>query len=357
MAITNTLSHPVSAWMDGSGHLAQIAISSRVRLARNLREEPFPHLLSDNQGRSVVEKIKEAIGPVNSAEPGLNLELAMLNELSQLDRQLLVEKHIMSPQHAGTPTNRAIIISEKEILSIMVNEEDHLRIQCLLSGLQLEEAWNRAVKTDDLLESRLNYAFDVRLGYLTACPTNIGTGLRASVMMHLPGLAMTNQANRVLQALSQLGLAVRGMYGEGTEAVGNLLQISNQITLGKTEDEIINNLSLVTKQVIEQEKMARNFLLKEAQDQLEDRIGRAFGVLTNARIINSQEAMGLLSDMRLGIDLGILKNIDHRDINELLVSTRPSYLQKISNHELSSQERDKKRAEVIRSKLGGASIC
>jgi len=354
MAITDVVNSSFSKWMDGSGTFPDIVISSRIRLARNLANTPFPHLLSEQALKQVVDKLKQAVGSNEAVKAAGNVDMAPLSELTSLDRLLLVEKHLMSPQHAQAATEgRAVVITGDESISVMVNEEDHLRIQCLLPGLQLAEAWKLANAVDDAMEAKLDYAFDEQLGYLTSCPTNVGTGLRASVMVHLPGLVLTNQAGRVLSALSQLGLAVRGLYGEGTEAIGNLFQISNQITLGQSEEEIIGNLTAVVKQIIGQERESRKLMVHEMKHQIEDRVCRAYGLMSQARIITSQEAMAHLSDIRLGVDLGILRGIDNRVLNELIVSTRPAYLQKLAGKEISPFERDIKRAEIIRERIGG----
>ncbi len=225
----------------------------------------------------------------------------------------------------------------------MINEEDHLRIQVILPGLQLEEALQEADRYDDFLEAEINYAFDEGYGYLTACPTNVGTGLRASVMLHLPALIMTGQANRLLGALSQVGLAVRGLYGEGTEIIGNLVQISNQITLGQSEEEIIRNLGGVTRQVIEQEQAARQALLNENRAGIADRTWRSLGQLKFAQLMSSQEAMQLLSDVRLGYDLGLLKGVNRKLLNEMLVVISPACLQILAGKELGPAERDLER--------------
>ncbi|NPV26960.1 MAG: protein arginine kinase [Firmicutes bacterium] len=352
MFIKDILNRANSKWMEGTGPESDVVISCRVRLARNLAGVPCPHLLNEEQGRQVVKRVVDAIAHKEVEKIVGHLEAVALSELSALDRQILVEKHLISPQHAEAATqSRAVVLREDEAVSILVNEEDHLRIQCLFPGFQLNVAWDLANRVDDVLEKRLDFAFDEKYGYLTACPTNVGTGMRASVMMHLPGLVITNQANRVLSALSQLGLAVRGLYGEGTEAAGNLFQISNQITLGLTEEEIINNLTAVTHKILEQERMARELLRTQTKEQLEDRVGRAFGILTNARIITSQEAISYLSDVRLGADLGIIRGVDTRILNELIVLTRPNFLQKLAGHEMSPFARDLKRASIIREKL------
>lgn len=352
MPIQDILNRPNSKWMEGTGPEPDVVISCRVRLARNLAGIPCPHLLDEAQGIQVVKKVTSAIAHKEVGKYIGQLETVSLSELTPLDRQILVEKHLISPQHAeAAGQKQAVILRDDEAVSILVNEEDHLRIQCMFPGFQLNTAWDLANRVDDVLEKWLDFGFDEKYGYLTACPTNVGTGMRASVMMHLPGLVITNQANRVLSALSQLGLAVRGLYGEGTEASGNMFQISNQITLGLTEEEIINNLTAVTQKIIEQERMAREMLLTQAREQLEDRAGRAFGILTNARIITSQEAITYLSDVRLGVDLQIIPGVTTQDLNELIILTRPNFMQKLAGQEMSPFTRDLKRASIIREKL------
>jgi len=328
----------VSKWMEGTGPDADIVISSRVRLARNIRKMPFPPLASDEQREKVLQAAKDVIRNSRLQESGF--EMLEINALPPVFRQVLVEKHLISPLLARENRFSALILRKDEIISIMVNEEDHFRIQCLLPGLQLEKAWQETSGYDDILESYLDYAFDEEKGYLTACPTNVGTGLRASVMLHLPALAITQQINRILSAVSQVGLAVRGIYGEGTEMTGNLLQISNQITLGQSEEEIWQNLYSVTRQLINQEKNAREHLLNEGREKLGDRAGRAYGILKNAWMIDSKEAMQLLSDVRLGVDLGLLKGVPLKILNELLVLTRPGCLQYLKDKNLNPYERD-----------------
>ncbi|MGI6649964.1 MAG: protein arginine kinase [Bacillota bacterium] len=354
MIIQSIINRPFSKWLEGSGPYSDIVISSRVRLARNLLEVPFPHLMSEKQAQNVVNQVAQIVAEKEVRQELGNLEVVDLNELSVLDRQILVEKHLISPKQAeNAGRGRGLAIRDDEAISIMINEEDHLRIQCLFSGLQVNEAWKIADKVDNRLEAHMDYAFDERWGYLTVCPTNVGTGMRASVMLHLPALVITNQAQRMLPTLSQIGLVVRGLYGEGTEASGNLFQISNQVTLGPREEEIVNNLTAVTVQIIEQEKGARQHLMEKARLQLEDRIGRALGVLTNARIMTSEEALSHLSDVRLGVDLGIIKTTDLRVLNELIILTRPAYLQKLAGREMNAGARDIKRASIIAEKLKG----
>jgi protein arginine kinase len=346
--MNNIFTKALSRWMEGDGPHADTVISSRVRLARNLAGRAFPHRSSPEQASEVIGEVARAIESIN--KEGGNLEVFRLGELGSLERQVLVEKHLISPQHAQNPLGAVVICPDEEV-SIMVNEEDHLRIQCLLPGLQLEEAWAMATRLDDSLENTLTYAFGERRGYITACPTNVGTALRASVMTHLPALVLTNRIGGVIPAISQLGLVVRGLYGEGTEAAGNIFQVSNQVTLGKSEEEIISNLHDISEQIIEQEKAARTSLM-ESRVALEDRVWRSYGILANARSITSEEAIRLWSNVRLGADLGLLQ-IDRSNLNELIVLSRPAFVSRLAGRELAPAERDEIRAANIRERLGG----
>jgi protein arginine kinase len=274
-----------------------------------------------------------------------------MDELSPIDKQFLVERHLISRELAGNSDSSAVEISEKEIFSCMINEEDHIRVQVIQSGFNLEEALRLISDLDSKMSSKLNFAYDERWGYLTACPTNVGTGMRASVMLHLPALVMTKQINRVLQTVSKLSLAVRGLYGEGSEASGNFFQISNQTTLGHSEQELVDNLARIIRQVIGYEKKARESLLSDRKMELENKIWRAYGTLDNARLISSKETINLLSLVRLGINLKIFKDIDIKTINELFIIIQPAHLQKIEKKVLDSNQRDIKRAELIRRKL------
>ncbi|HNX28107.1 MAG TPA: protein arginine kinase [Syntrophomonadaceae bacterium] len=339
-------------WMEAKdGKDSDIVISSRVRLARNLNKLPFPHLLSAEQGEQLIKIFKEAWR--KSPDQGMHkMTLLTFDQLSNLDRQILMEKHLISPNHAKNNTSYSgVLVNDEGSLAIMINEEDHFRIQCFLPGLQLSESLDRAQQIDDALEAELSLAFDERRGYLTACPTNTGTGMRASVMLHLAAFVISGQLNYLFQNISQLGMTVRGLYGEGTEVIGNLFQLSNQITMGQTEEDIRSKLGSITEQIVEQERMMRRKLEADMKYQLEDRVGRAYGILTNARVINSNEAMNLLSDVRLGVDLGIIKDINAFALNELLVAIRPAHLQRKVGAEMEAYERDIKRAEVIKEKL------
>lgn len=337
-------------WMREDGPESDIVISTRIRLARNLARYPFPILLTDGDSESILEEVRKAISNPEMKALG-NFELFRSRELSDVERQVFVEKHLISPALAEDERHSAFILRGDEIVSIMINEEDHMRIQCIFPGLQVQEAWELASKVDDALEHKIDYAFDEKYGYLTSCPTNVGSGLRASVMMHLPGLVLTNQINRILTAISQVGLVVRGLYGEGSDATGNIFQISNQITLGQSEEEILENLKGVAKQILDHERAARNQLMRENRELLEDRIWRSYGILAYARKIESKEALQRLSDVRLGIDLGSIKGVPASIMKELMVLTRPAFLQKITGKELAPGERDWRRAEIIRERL------
>ncbi|WP_409273014.1 protein arginine kinase [Neobacillus sp. SCS-31] len=350
MSLENFLNHAVSSWMNNEGPEADIVLSSRIRLARNLDEYNFPALLTSEEGQAIISKLKEMVDG-----PGLTafgkLELLSMQELQPLQKRVLVEKHLISPNLAEDSPFGACLLSENEEISVMVNEEDHIRIQCLFPGLQLTKALEAANVIDDWLEGNIKYAFNEDHGYLTSCPTNVGTGLRASVMMHLPGLILTQQINAIIPAINQLGLVVRGIYGEGSEALGNIFQISNQITLGKSEEDIVEDLNSVVSQLIAQERSAREALEKTSRIQLEDRVFRSFGILSNSRIIETKEAARCLSDVRLGIDMGYIKNISRSILNELMILTQPGFLQQYAGGPLRPDERDIRRAGLIRERL------
>lgn len=351
MSLQRFIKNAVSAWMKGEGPHSDIIISSRIRIARNLKGLPFPVLATASQANEVVEQVERSFKHVNQTDQLTGSELIRMEDLTDLERQVLVEKHLISPALAKESQKGAAILSGNEAVSMMLNEEDHLRIQCLFPGLQLQEAWVLASWLDDQFEQQLDYAFDEKRGYLTSCPTNVGTGVRASVMIHLPALSITKQVNRILPAVTQVGLAVRGIYGEGSEAVGNLFQISNQVTLGQTENEIVDKIASVALQIVRHEQKAREQLMDEARLKLEDRVQRSLGVLSHARVINSKEATDRLSDLRLGIDLGLVQDVSATILNELMVMTQPGFLQQINGRQLKIGERDVKRASLIRERL------
>ena len=352
MAIKEIVNRSHSHWMDAAGEDPDVVISSRVRVARNLAGIPFPHLLNKERSGEVIQALRLALKNTDAAELLGNLELCDLNELTPLERQILVDKHLISPDFLNNTGAGAVVLRDDEVVSIMINEEDHLRIQCLLPGLNLKEAWAIIDRIDDGLEKTLDYAFSEKLGYLTSCPTNVGTGMRASVMLHLPALKLTKQLYGVLNAISKLSLTVRGLYGEGTEALGDLYQISNQVTLGLSEEEIINNLISSTRQILSQEKAARQALYQNSPEAVRDRVCRAYGALKYARIMSSEEAMRLISDLRLGVALNIIPGPGVSLLNELMVKIRPAFLRKISGQEMSPPERKVYRAGLIREELG-----
>jgi protein arginine kinase len=350
MSVDHFLQNANSSWMKEDGPDADIVLSSRIRLARNFKDYTFPTLFSQQEAQAVIDNIKTKLVQTNNSEI-VTLELLEMSDLKPLEKRVLVEKHLISPLLTEDSLYGAVLLSENEEVSIMINEEDHLRIQCMVSGFQLKEALRLANTIDDWVEANVDYAYDEERGYLTSCPTNVGTGLRASVMMHLPGLVLTRQLNQIIPAMNQLGLVVRGIYGEGSEALGNVFQISNQITLGKSEIDIVEDLISVVQQIIAQERSAREALVQTSNIQLEDRVYRSFATISNARIIETKEAATCISDVRLGIDLGYIKNISRSILNELLILTQPGFLQKYAGGHLRPFERDIRRASLIRERL------
>lgn len=346
MTLAEHLSRPFSHWMAGEGADADVVVSTRVRLARNLRGYPFPEYLRGDAAVRLLDRVADAMAVLGS-----EWDVYRLGEVDTVDCRVLVEKHLISPQHARERRFRGIALNESESGSIMINEEDHLRIQYLEPGLCVDAALEGATNAEDALGSRLDFAFDEQKGYLSACPTNVGTGLRVSVMLHLPALTLTGRAPRVWVALGKLGITVRGLYGEGTDAAGNLFQISNQVTLGPSEAEIAASLVQVTRQVVEQERNARELLLTESRQEIADRVGRAYGVLRHAHLISAEEAMRLLSDVRLGVESRLLERPERRKLNELLVVTLPGYLDRNAGRPLGRKERWALRAEWIRERV------
>jgi len=344
------LSSRICPWLSGNSPHSDIVISSRIRLARNVSGYGFLSTLSEERKRELLEKIKEQILSIDIGE---QLHFIDLEEISPLDRELLAERHLISRQHARGIGPRGVVISESESFAVMINEEDHLRLQVISSGMQIEECWQRINLADDLIEKKIDYAFSPQYGYLTACPTNVGTGIRVSVMLHLPGLKMTGQIEKFLNAARDTDLAVRGLFGEGTEAIGDFFQLSNQVTLGITERQIVNEFTKsVVPRIIDYETQAREHLLKIRCDILDDKIQRALGVLKNARLISSHEALFLLSNLRLGVNLGRITEISINTVNELFLLTQQAHLQINTGKQLSPERRDAVRAQIIRSVLG-----
>ncbi len=347
MTLTD-LAKSLGAWLDGTGPSADIVLSTRVRLARNLAEVPFTHRAREEQLAMVFSSVVSAARGV----PALTgIDTFPMRDLQPLDRQFLVERHLISNDLADNGRLRGLLVLPGESISAMVNEEDHLRLQSLASGFQLRSAWEAVNAVDDELARGLDYAFNEELGYLTSCPTNAGTGMRASVLIHLPSLVLTKQIGRVLQGIAQVGLAVRGFYGEGSQIMGNFFQISNQTTLGQSEKETVESLERVTRQIIDYEKRARDELLKEARVQIEDKIWRAYGALRHSRVISSQEVINLSSAVRFGIALRIDGLTSVQTLNELLVRSQPAHVQKAAGREMEQRERNIVRAEYVRKLL------
>lgn len=344
------LVNQTSEWLKATGPNSDIVMSSRIRLARNLSKFPFSHWADNKKEEEILETTRPAVLGLDYMKGAIFEKVA---DLSGIDRQFLLERHLVSREHIVEPNQKAIAVSDREVISIMINEEDHLRIQVIGSGFNLQDVWKIIDKVDNELSEKLNFAYSIDWGYLTACPTNTGTGIRASVMMHLPALVATKQINKVLHTIVKIGLTARGFYGEGTEATGNFFQISNQVTLGHSEEDIIDNIERIIRQVIEHEQQSRETLLGQNKEALQDRIYRAYGTLKSAFIMTSKEAIELLSAVRLGVDMGIIKEIDRRALNELFITIQPAHLQKLEGKNLTAPERDVKRANLIRGKLKG----
>jgi protein arginine kinase len=345
----NDMIKETGAWLKGTGADADIVISSRIRLARNLSNFPFPHRASAKHREKVAAAVLQAVTDCRAFANSLVLGI---EEMTPIDKQFLAERHIISLEFAQCGESAKVIIDEKETMSLMVNEEDHLRLQAIQPGLQLMDAWKLVDEVDTELSRRIRFAYSRDWGYLTACPTNTGTGMRASLMLHLPCLVISKQIDKILQVITKFGRVARGLYGEGTEPSGDFFQISNQITLGRSEEDLIDNIERIGKQVVGHEQKARKFLLTKNRTELEDRIFRAYGILRNARTVSSAETLDLLSNLRLGTELGMIPNVDRKLLNELLMLIQPAHLQKTEGTELSPGERDIKRADLIRRKLG-----
>ncbi|WP_102399194.1 protein arginine kinase [Haloimpatiens massiliensis] len=335
-------------WVKANNKIDDIVLSSRIRLARNLEGIPFPDKLEEADGKDVVNKIEDNFYSIYGEK---EYKTIYLWNGDRVANSVYLEKHLISPKLLNNENKGAFIVSNDETVSIMMNEEDHLRIQCITGGLNLKETYETANMLDNKLEENMEFAFDEKLGYLTACPTNLGTGLRASVMIHLPALVMKNEIEQVFTAISHLGMTIRGLYGEGSKSEGNLFQVSNQITLGVSEQEIMTNLIAVVKQIINQENLAREKLLKKYNYEIQDKIYRALGILRSAVILENSECLKLLSFVRMGVETGIIKDIGKNTLNDLLISLQPASLQKNFQGSLSRKERDIQRAILVRSKL------
>src|SRR3954463_4085948 len=326
----------------------KIVLSSRVRLARNLKGMAFPGWAKKAERVKALEQIRPAVEALPQMADSFS---DSMDSLSVLDKNILVERHLISREHAAKNAGSGLVLNREESLCVMVNEEDHLRMQALRPGLQLRQAWHAIDQVDSKLEKKMEFAFTPTLGYLTACPTNVGTGIRVSAMLHLPGLVLAEQINQIIQAVNKLGLAVRGLYGEGTEALGNVFQVSNQMTLGEAESDIVERLNKVLAQIIEHEENARAMLLEKKPKSVYNHIGRAYGILANAHSISSKETMNLLSLTRLGVDLALFSDVERWLVDELFILTQPAHLQRRFTEKLGAEERDLLRADMLRERL------
>ncbi len=339
-------------WLRDAGRESDVVITSRIRLARNFAGFPFVNRAEEEDRRQILDLARRDIIEGELASQMLWVDM---NEIPQLERQVLVERHLISKQHSKGGSPRAAAISAPdERLSIMVNEEDHLRIQVLRGGLSLSEAFEQINEADDRIEARSDFAYSNRFGYLTACPTNVGTGIRISVMLHLPALKMTGEIEKVRRAAQRMSLAVRGYYGEGSEAVGDFFQISNQTTLGKSEHDLLEDFEAnVIPKIVEYERRARRELLEKRRVILEDRVFRALGVLRHARLLKAEEALEKLSYVRLGCVTGVIEGTRVEDVNQLILLTQPAHMQRVLGRSLDQAERRVERATLVRAQLGG----
>jgi len=349
MKLDELLQQPC-AWL-AAGTETGTVVSSRIRLARNFRGAAFPGWAGEEECERIWQRMRPILLELQSLAPAFAFSMA---ELEEFERMILFERHLISGEKAQRRRGSGLVACGDETMSVMVNEEDHLRLQGMTPGLALQQIWQRMNALDDEIEARARYAFSPRLGYLTACPTNVGTGLRASVMLHLPGLALMNELNPVAKGLTKIGLAVRGLWGEGTEAVGNMFQIANQITLGDREENIVRNIEQIVLELVEHEKNARTRLLEKREIVLRDHVGRALGILSHAHLLDSKEALNLLSGLRLGIDLGILTGVDRSAVDRLLLLTQPAHLQQREGKLLKPKDRDRVRADLVRTQLAAA---
>jgi protein arginine kinase len=335
------------AWITGDGPHAGVILSTRIRLARNLERYPFRETISGSQQELVMEEIVEAFESTTSDIR----QFVRLADLPETDLTVLLERHLVSREMVKFREASGLLVGDGGRLALLINEEDHVRIQALTPGLQIETSWQIASRTDETLRSQLRFAYHHRFGFLTSCPTNTGTGLRASVLAHLPALVLTREIAKVLQGLAQIGLTFRGLYGEGSDVIGNYFQISNQTTLGKSEDELVDHLSQITRQVIEYEENARQVLVRDALDEIEDKVWRAYGLMTCARSLSFDEMMNLLSAVRLGVSMKLLPRIGVSTLNQLLLWTQIAHLEKRAGRKLDKREREIERASLVREML------
>ncbi len=329
-------------WLDYNDN-QNIILSTRIRLARNISKYPFPHKLDEASSKKLVLDVANSLGD--------NFDLKRMWEIEKEEKEQLLERNLISNKLISNSNKSSLFVDKDEIISIMVNEEDHLRIQCISGGFSLNDAFAKANQFDDELGNHLKYAFDEKLGYLTACPTNLGTGLRASVMLHIPALNINNEMPGVVSSLQKIGMTIRGWHGEGSKALGNIFQISNQLTLGFSEDEILDNFKGIVNEIVLKEFNIRDKMKSNLKWEFEDKIYRAIGILKNAILITKNEAIQLLSDVRFGIEMGTIKDIEKCILNKLLIEIQPSTLQRIYNSKFQGKERDFYRARLIKERL------
>jgi protein arginine kinase len=339
--------HQQGAWLAAKAD-PEIAVSSRVRLARNIKGQPFPGWAEESKRLALWCDLSKDLGTMRRLADSIWLSM---DTLDPVDRQVLRERHLISAEFGERGKGSGIVIRRDESISVMINEEDHFRMQAMSPGLNVLGLWREVDALDSDIEERIRFAFSPRLGYLTACPTNVGTGLRASVMLHLAGLRLVGEIDPVIKGLSKIGLNVRGLMGEGTEAFGNMFQISNQGTLGETEEAILQRLVHVVEEVIEHERNARARLMEQKEELLRDRIGRAFGILLEAHVLSSGEALDLLSALRLGVELRLVKNVENVALSEMMLLTQAGHLQKMQKRVLAAEERDVVRARIMRDRI------
>jgi len=349
MNIEHFLNFKGTSWMDTDSHESDIVMSTRIRLARNLMNYRFPTMFSLEESEQVEKELLNCLMKADSNK--YHFSYFPIKELSALQRQILVEKHLISPYLANMESTGSVFITKDESLSVMVNEEDHLRIQSICPGFQLVEAYEDAIMLHQFVADQIDLAYDDQFGYLTSCPTNVGTGLRASVMIHLPALTMTKKMNHLIHTLTRLGMTVRGIYGEGSENTGNIYQISNQVTLGKSDKEILDELQEVISHIILKERLARKQLMEKASVILEDRLFRSLGTLKYAKILSSEEAANCLSNVRFGVDIGLIEDITRSQLNECMLLVQPGFVQQFAGATLKPAERDLYRAKILQHQL------
>lgn len=349
MKVDELLKQPGSWLVPGEDN--PILITSRIRLARNLQDHPYPGWADEEERVRIWTDLRASLGECALLKEPVSYGM---DEITSLDRLVLFERRLISREQSEKKKGSGIVLRPDESLAVMVNEEDHLRMQAMRPGLDLRANWKQINELDNQIEAKVRYAFSPRLGYLTACPTNVGTGMRASVMLHVPGLVLMNEISAVIKGMSKIGLAVRGLWGEGSEAAGNMFQVSNQMTLGDREEDIISNLEQIVLEIVEHERNARIRLMEDQENLVRDHVGRALGILSQAYAMNSKEALDLLSHLRLGLDLGILHINDRTAVNDLLILTQPGHLQKMERKKLKAAERDVARARRIRQRMAQA---